>query len=121
MSDIDPITTVTPESGPPPGGAPVESGDRQPGRQPVQEPQPQRRSRAGTFFLGAFSACAIVFLRVFFISIIVADSRYDTPSDCRIAGAKVASVPMDGEIIESRDTVERIQRYGDSSTIRLIV
>ncbi len=121
MSDIDPITTVTPESGPPPGGAPVESGDRQPGRQPVQEPQPQRRSRAGTFFLGAFSGCAIVFLGVFFISIIVAASRNDTTSDWRIAGAKVAIVPIDGEIIEARETVERIHRYADSSTIRAIV
>jgi protease-4 len=121
MSDIDPITTVTPDSGPAPGGAPVESGDRPRGYQATGAPSPKQRSRAGTFFLGAFSGCAIVFLGVFVISIIVAASRNDTTFDWRIGAAKIAIVPIDGEILEARETIERIHRYADSATIRAIV
>jgi protease-4 len=62
-----------------------------------------------------------VFLGVFVISIIVAASRNDTTSDWNIGAAKVAIVPIDGEILEARETIERIHRYADSSTIRAIV
>ncbi|MGZ7041412.1 MAG: signal peptide peptidase SppA [Thermoanaerobaculia bacterium] len=119
MSDIDPNTTVTPDPGPPFEAAPVEAG--RPSPPAIAPPAPQRRSRAGTFFLGAFSGCAIVFLGILVMSIIIAAARNDTTGDWNIASAKIAIVPIEGEILDARDTIDRIHRYAESSTVRAIV
>ena len=114
------MSTVTPD-----GGA---TGAHAPEAMPVQPatapppPAPPRKSRGGAFFLGALSGCLIVFLGVMFIGIVVAASRNNdaTSADWRI-GSKVAIVPIEGEIFEARETIERIHRYADLSSVRAIV
>jgi len=118
MSEIEPITTVTPDGGATGAQAPV-----MPPVQPAEPPPPAppRKSRGGLFFLGALSGCLIVFLALMFIGIVVAASRSDSTSgDWRI-GAKVAIVPIEGEILEARETIDRIHRYADLSSVRAIV
>jgi protease-4 len=74
------------------------------------------------FFIGAFSGCALVFLFLIGISIMVAAARDDAAgSDWRIAAAKVAIIPIEGEIVDGRETIERIHRYADAATVRAIV
>ena len=110
MSEIDPITTVTPEQ-----------SDATPMRAGAPAAPPPRKSRAGMFFLGAFSGCLVVFAAVMFIAIVVAASRGDsTSSEWRI-GAKVAIVPIEGEILEARETIDRIHRYAAAGNVRAIV
>jgi len=122
MSEIDSTTTVTPDSGQtvPPSG--ISGGAPSPSPVPPLPPPP-RRSRAGTFFIGAFSGCALVFLGVIVLSIVVAASRNNDASsgDWRIAASKVAIVPIEGEIVGARETIERIHRYADNRTVKAIV
>ena len=119
MSEMDPIATVTPEGGATTGTA--ATPHVQPA--PAPPPAPPRKSRAGTFFLGLFSGCAVVFIAVMFIAIVVAashDNDATTNADWRI-GAKVAIVPIEGEILEARETIDRIHRYAQMSAVRAIV
>src|SRR5512141_2878734 len=129
MSEIDPFTTPsegTPGGTPAPAlsaaeGASPALGQPAPPPPPVAPPPP-RRSRAGLFFIGAFSGCAVVFLFLVAISIAVAAARNDsTSADWRLAAAKVAIIPIEGEIVEARETIDRIHRYADSATVRAIV
>ncbi len=117
MSEIDPITTVTPE-----GGATANAPAPPPVPPPAAPPAPPRKSRAGAFLLGALSGCAVVFLAMMFIGIVIAASRNNdaTTTDWRI-GSKVAIVPIEGEILEARETIERIHRYAEMAAVRAIV
>jgi protease IV len=120
MSEMEPMTTVTPDGGA--TGAQMPEVPRVQPATPPPPPAPPKRSRGGAFFLGALSGCLIVFLGVVFIAIVVAASRGSdaTSSDWRI-GSKVAIVPIEGEILEARETIERIHRYADLSSVRAIV
>jgi protease IV len=111
MSEMEPISPVTPD-----GGA---TGAQMP---PPPPPAPPRKSRGGAFFLGALSGCLVVFLGVMFIGIVIAASRNNdsTSTDWRI-GSKVAIVPIEGEILEARETIERIHHYAGLSSVRAIV
>lgn len=120
MSEMEPITTVTPDGGA--TGAQTPDVSVQPAAPTPPPPNPPKKSRGGAFFLGALSGCLIVFLGVMFIAIVVAASRNNdtTSADWRI-GSKVAIVPIEGEIVEARQTIERIHRYADLSSVRAIV
>src|SRR5688500_16611253 len=86
---------------------------------PVAPPPPPRRSRVGMFFFGALSGCLLVFLGVFLIALMVAAGSDGT--ELNLAGEKVAVVPIEGEILEARDTVELLHRYAGNDSVKAIV
>src|ERR1051326_8524765 len=88
---------------------------------PVLQPlEPRRKSRAGMFFFGAFSGCLIAFVAGGLLMAFFAMSHQDE-GDFTLSGSKVAIIPIEGEILDARDTVEALHRYADNSTVRAIV
>ncbi len=81
---------------------------------------PRQKSRAGAFFLGAFSGCLIVFALVFLVGVVVAVSSGDS-GQLQLSTNKVAVVPIEGEILDARDTIDSLHRYADNSLVRAIV
>jgi protease-4 len=100
--------TVTPVRAAEAGGAP-------PGWEP-----PRRKGRAGVFFLGAFTGCAVLFVGVFFLFFVVASTRQDT-GELTFATQKIAIVPIEGEIVDARETVDLLRKYAANSTVKAIV
>ena len=101
--------TVTPVQAAEPGGAP-----------PGWEPPPRRKGRAGVFFLGAFSGCAVLFAGVFFLFFVVASARQDG-GELSFATQKIAIVPIEGEILDARETVDLLRKYAANTTVKAIV
>ncbi|HEX7190755.1 MAG TPA: signal peptide peptidase SppA [Thermoanaerobaculia bacterium] len=88
---------------------------------PVLQPlEPRRKSRAGTFFVGTLSGCLIAFVLGGLLLVGFATSRKDE-GEFSLSGSKVAIIPIEGEILDARDTVEALHRYADNSMVRAIV
>ena len=77
------------------------------------------KSRVGTFFLGAFSGC-LVGLFIFGVGAAVIASAGNTNADFTI-GSKIAILPIEGEIIEARETLDTLHRYADNAMVKAIV
>ncbi|HEV7485948.1 MAG TPA: signal peptide peptidase SppA [Thermoanaerobaculia bacterium] len=104
MPELDPV--------PAPGEARAE---------PAAVPTP-RKSRAGVFFLGAFSGCLIVFIGIALLGVMIATmGNNDTTSRGDVFGDKVAIIPIDGEILGSRDTIDALQRYAKNDSVKAII
>lgn len=86
----------------------------------VPPPPPRRKSRVGMFFFGAFSGCLLVVAAIMIFGLLFALAGEDT-SEFNLAAAKVAIVPIEGEIVDSRDTIEMIHRYTENKTVRALV
>jgi protease-4 len=84
-------------------------------------PEPPKKSRTGMFFLGAFSGCLLVLFGVAFFAIAYAMSDDSTSANFDIGSNKVAVIPVEGEIVESRDTIDAIHRYADNPSVKAIV
>ena len=104
MSEIEP--SVGPASAGPPS-RPAEAG-------------PTRKSRVPSFFLGVFSGCLVGIVAFSFIAAIIAAGRTDSSSDY-FSTQKVAIIPIEGEIIEARETIDLLHRYAESATVRAMV
>lgn len=89
----------------------------------MSEIAPERpKSRAPIFFLGALSGCAIFVFGFFFLAIVIAATRTSSSSsEFDFSVAKVAVIPIEGEILESRTTIELLRKYAHMSTVRAIV
>jgi len=103
MSDIDP---QLPEITEPPAAPRV-----------VVEP---RRSRKGAFLFGALSGCLFVLLGVFLLGILVAAGR-SGGGDLSLSMNRIAVLPIEGEIVESRETIETLHKYAENDSIKAIV
>jgi len=82
--------------------------------------EPRRKSRAGSFFVGALSGCIVAFVIAGFLLFAFAMSRKDE-GEFSLSGSKVAIIPIEGEILDARDTVDALHRYADNSMVRAIV
>jgi len=81
-----------------------------------------RKSRAGIFFIGAFSGCLVVFGGMLLLGIVIASMANDDSSTRGdVFGAKVAIIPIEGEILGSRDTIEALHRYAKNSSVKAII
>ena len=90
-------------------------------RAPVAAPEPPRRkSRVGMFLLGAFSGCLIVVAGVFLAGLVILAGGTSS-ADLSLSTNKIAVVPLEGEIIDARDTIEALERYAENPTIRGMV
>ena len=97
----------------------------QPASTPAPAPNPAppvvpQKSRAGVFFLGAISGCAILFVLGFFLVAAIISSRSQS-GEFSLSAQKVAVVPIEGEILDARDTVELLHKYNNNSTVKAIV
>lgn len=119
MSELDSVPT--PEEPRPPTERPVPDGDVAGSHAaPVVPPVPPRRSRAGMFFLGTLSGCLVVFAVVFLIAVAVAMSDNGS-GELSLAGEKVAIIPIEGEIFDSRDTIDALHRYANNDSVKAMV
>jgi protease-4 len=81
-------------------------------------PDAPRKSRAGMFFFGALSGCLVVFLG-FFLLVVIAAAGGD--SEISLASRKVAIVPIEGEIIDARETLDLLHKYSRNRTVKAVV
>ena len=116
MSELEPPTAEpTPSSGAAGVGP---QADATPVWQ-APPPPPPRKSRAGMFFFGALSGCLIVV--VGFVVLAMIAMTGDDSTEFTFAAEKVAIVPIEGEIIDARDTLELLHRYARNDTIKAVV
>ncbi len=100
MSELDPVT---------PAGEPIVA-------------TPPRRSRAGIFFFGAFSGCLVVVIGFLILGVVIASiAGNDTTSRGDVFGDKVAIIPIDGEILGSREAIDALHRYARNSSVKAII
>jgi protease IV len=81
----------------------------------------KKKSRTGVFFLGAFSGCLIVFVGLMFFVFAMAAKRQGGTTDFKFSTNKIAIVPIEGEILESRDIIEALHRHADNSMVKAMV
>jgi protease-4 len=109
MTELDPVT------------APGETIS-EPAAAPIAPDPPRRKSRAGMFFFGAFSGCLIVFAGVLLFGILIASiANNDATTRGDVFGDKVAIIPIDGEILGSRETIDALHRYARNSSVKAMV
>ena len=83
-------------------------------------PPPPRKSRAGLFFLGALSGCLIVMAGLAFLFVLVAAFGRDS-GELSLSTEKVAIVPIEGEILDARETLDLLHKYANNATVKAIV
>jgi protease-4 len=71
------------------------------------------------FFFGAMSGCLLVFLGFFFIALLVAAGT--DGSELNLATEKVAIVPIEGEIVDARETLDLLHRYAKNHSVKAVV
>jgi signal peptide peptidase SppA, 36K type len=100
MSELDPV---------PPAGEPIAV-------------TPPRKSRAGVFFFGALSGCLVVIAGVVLLGFLIAAmASNDTATRGDVFGDKIAVIPIDGEILGSREAIDALHRYARNSSVKAIV
>ena len=100
MSELDPV---------PPAGDPIAA-------------TPPRQSRAGIFFFGALSGCLVVVAGVLLLGFLIAAmAGNDTTTRGDVFGDKVAIIPIDGEILGSREAIDALHRYARNSSVKAMV
>lgn len=115
MSELEPPQTESTESAPDAQAYPAS-----PSVPPAVPPPPPRKSRAGTFFLGAFTGCVLIVGGFVLLAIIAAAMGSDA-TDMSFAGEKVAVIPIEGEILEARETLDALKRHAGNATVKAIV
>ena len=128
MSEREPPTAEpTPSSGAAGFSPPADAdGGVNPAAPPVWQPPaappppPARKSRAGMFFFGAFSGCLIV-VAGFFLLAMIAMAGDDGSPEFSFAAEKVAIVPIEGEILDARETLDLLHKYARNNTVKAVV
>lgn len=87
---------------------------------PPPPPPAAKKSRTGTFFLGALSGCLLVLLGAAFLAILAYAIDQDS-GDLTLSTSKVAIIPIEGEIFDSRETLDALSRYAGNATVKAIV
>jgi protease IV len=83
-------------------------------------PPPAKKGRAGMFFFGALSGCLLLVAGLVILSIF-AFALDDDGGELSLSTHKVAIIPIEGEIFDSRDTLDALDRYAENSTVKAIV
>jgi len=88
---------------------------------PMPPPPPARKSRTGMFFFGVLTGCLVLFGAFAVVAILAVAAGSDATSELSLAGAKVAVIPIEGEIVESRETLDTLRKYADNHSVKAIV
>ncbi|MGZ8866724.1 MAG: signal peptide peptidase SppA [Thermoanaerobaculia bacterium] len=83
----------------------------------VEQP---RKSRTGMFLFGAFTGCLVLVAGLFFLIVVIAASR-GSSGTFSLSTHRVAVVPIEGPIVDARETVDKLEEYAESSTVKAIV
>lgn len=86
----------------------------------IPPPASPRKSRVGTFFFGAFSGCALVVIALIALFVFIAVASNDE-GEMTFGTDKVAIVPIEGEIVDARESLELLHKYANNATIKAIV
>jgi protease IV len=89
-------------------------------QQPWLAPPPPRKSRKGLFFLGAFSGCLFAFVGLAVLIAMIAAYGNDS-GELSIGNDKIAIIPIEGEIVDARDTLDALHKYAKTSSVRGMV
>ena len=87
---------------------------------PLPPPPPAKKSRAGMFFFGALTGCLVVVVAVAVLGMMALAMGRDS-GELTLSTHKVAIIPIEGEIFDSRDTLDALHRYADNATVKAIV
>lgn len=111
MSGFDPSTEGNAVPPPPPSPAPAVV----PTHVTVQAP------RRGGFGLGFFAGClgvlGLLFVSLLFLAFMIEDQGETVVG----IGDKIAVVEIEGEIVDSRETIERLHEYADAHAVKAII
>jgi protease-4 len=89
--------------------------------EPIVETRP-RKPRAGMFFFGAFSGCLVVLGGMLLLGLLIAvTANNDSTTRGDVFGDKVAIIPIDGEILGSREAIDALHRYARNSSVKAMV
>lgn len=90
---------------------------RQAGQMPAAEGKPRRGS---VVFWGFLGGCLVLFLG--FTVLVAVASQWEFATDRPVLkGSRVAVLPIDGAIMQSRETIDTLHRYRDQRWVRAIV
>lgn len=87
---------------------------------PPQTPRPAKRGGTRLFW-GLLSGCLVLFVLLTIVSVLAALGGGDFDSARFVPGGKVAVLPLEGPIFDSRDFIERLDEYVESSSVKAIV
>jgi protease-4 len=121
MSELEPeVSGASPAAAADAKTAP-ETGAPPPVWNPPPAPPPApRKSRAGMFFFGAFSGCLLVVFGLFFLTALAVTTADDT-ADFNFSAEKVAVVPIEGEIVDARETLDLLHKYARNDSVKAVV
>ncbi|MFP5245461.1 MAG: S49 family peptidase, partial [Thermoanaerobaculia bacterium] len=91
---------------------------------PLAAPQPEpppRKGRRGMFFFGALTGCLVVIGGFVLFAMLIASFAGDSSADLSLSTNKVAVIPIEGEISESRETLDALKKHADNDTVKAIV
>lgn len=86
--------------------------------QPVVVMQPPR---GRSIFWGVVSGCLIVFVLLTVGSVLLAVWRFEDHDDLLMAGAKIAIIPVEGEIVDSKEIIEWLHDYVENDSVKAMV
>jgi protease-4 len=112
-----PATPPPPQAPPPPVSA---IPAYQPPASAAGAAQPPKKSRVPAFFFGIFSGCLLGGLVLFAFAVMIA-SAADDAGELSLSPNKVAIVPIEGEILDARETLDLLHRYAKNDTVKAIV
>ena len=87
---------------------------------PTPPPPPPRKSRVPMFFAGAFTGCAVVVAAFVFLFVMIAVYTNDD-GELSLGSDKVAIVPIEGEILDARETLDLLHNSANNTTVKAIV
>ena len=87
---------------------------------PPPPPAPKKKSRSGMFFIGALSGCLLMLIGGGLLAMLAFALEHDS-GELSLSTHKVAIIPIEGEIFDSRETLDALARYADNATVKAIV
>ena len=72
------------------------------------------------FFAGALTGCAVVVAAFVFLFVMIAVYAKDE-GDFSFGNEKIAIVPIEGEILDARETLDLLHKYANNSAVKAIV
>jgi protease-4 len=77
------------------------------------------RRRSGWLWAGALGGCLVVFLgAIFLLGLVLA---FHDDGELKLGSHKIAIVALDGEIVDSREVIESLHKYAESTNVAGIV
>lgn len=87
---------------------------------PQPPPPPPRKSRAPMFFAGALTGCLAVVAALVGFFVLLAVYTNDE-GEFSLGAEKVAIVPIEGEILDARETLDLLHKYARNGAVKAIV